>query len=257
MADMGTKTHDLQVAGLVARLAGLLEARGWRLATAESCTGGLVAGACTERAGSSVWFERGVVSYSNAAKTSLLGVPAKLILAEGAVSEPVARAMALGAQAGPPGEHPPAAGACTGPDADAGPAHPDPDSGADTGGDVLSVGTSPAGAVEVAVSITGVAGPGGGSVAKPVGTVCFGWALPGRCWTERCWFDGDRAAVRRQSVVHVLGRLVDALEAPGGSTTDSPHRTPLPDRSPDEHAARGTAATPGARSTATRPGAAT
>ncbi|MEY2687664.1 MAG: hypothetical protein RL375_1862 [Pseudomonadota bacterium] len=240
MADMGTKTHDLQVAGLVARLAGLLEARGWRLATAESCTGGLVAGACTERAGSSVWFERGVVSYSNAAKTSLLGVPAKLILAEGAVSEPVARAMALGAQAGPPGEHPMAALAGTGP-----------------GGDVLPVDTSRAGAVEVAVSITGVAGPGGGSVAKPVGTVCFGWALPGRCWTERCWFDGDRAAVRRQSVVHVLGRLVDALEAPGGSTTDSPHRTPLPDTSPDEHAARGTAATPGARSTATRPGAAT
>lgn len=163
------------VSDLVARLASQLETRGWRLATAESCTGGLVAGACTERAGSSVWFERGVVSYSNAAKTSLLGVPADLIVAEGAVSEAVARAMALGAQSDKPG----------------------------------------APAVDVAVSITGVAGPTGGSAAKPVGTVCFGWALPGRCWTERCWFDGDRAAVRHQSVAHVLRRLVEALEAPG------------------------------------------
>lgn len=162
------------ISDLVARLAIQLETRGWRLATAESCTGGLVAGACTDQAGSSVWFERGVVSYSNAAKTSLLGVPAELIVAEGAVSEAVARAMAQGARGGVPG----------------------------------------AAEVEVAVSITGVAGPGGGSAAKPVGTVCFGWALPDRCWTERCWFDGDRAAVRRQSVAHVLGRLVDALEMP-------------------------------------------
>jgi nicotinamide-nucleotide amidase len=172
MADTTALDSDTLIVTLVARLAGQLEARGWRLATAESCTGGLVAGACTERAGSSVWFERGIVSYSNAAKTSLLGVPAELIVAEGAVSEAVARAMALGAQAG----------------------------------------KADASAVEVAVSITGVAGPTGGSAAKPVGTVCFGWALPGRCWTERCWFDGERAAVRRQSVVHVLGRLVDALE---------------------------------------------
>jgi nicotinamide-nucleotide amidase len=174
---MATDHNDTAtiVTELVARLANQLETRGWRLATAESCTGGLVAGTCTERAGSSVWFERGVVSYSNAAKTSLLGVPADLIVAEGAVSEAVARAMALGAQA-----------------------------------DLH--GTS---AVDVAVSITGVAGPGGGSAAKPVGTVCFGWALPGRCWTERCWFDGDRAAVRRQSVALVLGRLVDALESLG------------------------------------------
>jgi nicotinamide-nucleotide amidase len=180
MADT-TSAHDSTVlsgshiATLVARLAQQLETRGWRLAAAESCTGGLVAGACTERAGSSVWFERGVVSYSNAAKTSLLGVPADLIVAEGAVSEAVARAMALGAQAG-------------------------------------QQGTS---AVDVALAITGVAGPGGGSAAKPVGTVCFGWALPGRCWTERCWFDGDRTAVRQQSVAYVLGRLVDVLEALG------------------------------------------
>ena len=84
-------------AEIVAEIAPLLRQRGWRLTTAESCTGGLIAAACTELAGSSDWFERGVVSYSNAAKTELLGVPAALIAAHGAVSEPVARAMAEGA----------------------------------------------------------------------------------------------------------------------------------------------------------------
>ncbi|MGJ7492321.1 CinA family protein [Variovorax sp. ZT4R33] len=82
---------------LVARLAGLLERRGAMLVTAESCTGGLIAAACTERAGSSAWFERGFVSYSNEAKHEALGVDAALIAAHGAVSEPVARAMAEGA----------------------------------------------------------------------------------------------------------------------------------------------------------------
>ena len=76
-----------------------LIARGWMLATAESCTGGMVAAACTDLAGSSQWFERGFVSYSNAAKTELLSVPASLIAVHGAVSEPVARAMAQGALA--------------------------------------------------------------------------------------------------------------------------------------------------------------
>ena len=83
----------------VAALAAALRQRGWRLATAESCTGGLIAGACTELAGSSDWFERGFVSYSNQAKTELLGVPAELIATHGAVSEPVVRAMAEGALA--------------------------------------------------------------------------------------------------------------------------------------------------------------
>ena len=82
---------------LVAATAELLLHKGWMLATAESCTGGLIAGACTELAGSSAWFERGFVTYSNAAKTELLGVDAALIEAHGAVSEPVARAMAEGA----------------------------------------------------------------------------------------------------------------------------------------------------------------
>ena len=85
--------------GLIAQLATLLTARGWMLASAESCTGGLIAAACTDLAGSSAWFERGFVSYSNAAKTELLGVPASLIATHGAVSEPVARAMAHGALA--------------------------------------------------------------------------------------------------------------------------------------------------------------
>jgi nicotinamide-nucleotide amidase len=85
--------------GLIAQLATLLTARGWMLASAESCTGGLIAAACTDLAGSSAWFERGFVSYSNAAKTELLGVPASLIATHGAVSEPVARSMAHGALA--------------------------------------------------------------------------------------------------------------------------------------------------------------
>jgi nicotinamide-nucleotide amidase len=84
---------------LLEQVAAQLQARGWMLATAESCTGGLVAAACTDLAGSSAWFERGFVTYSNAAKTELLGVDAVLIDRHGAVSEPVARAMAAGALA--------------------------------------------------------------------------------------------------------------------------------------------------------------
>ena len=84
---------------ILVSISGALLARGWMLATAESCTGGLIAAACTDLAGSSQWFERGVVSYSNAAKTELLGVDADLSAQHGAVSEPVARAMAEGALA--------------------------------------------------------------------------------------------------------------------------------------------------------------
>ena len=138
------------------------------LATAESCTGGLIAGACTDLAGSSDWFERGFVSYSNAAKTALLGVPAALIAQHGAVSEPVARAMAAGARE--------------------------------------------RSEAQAALSVTGVAGPGGGSADKPVGTVWFGWALPdGRVQTETRCFAGDRAAVRAATVQHALARLLELL----------------------------------------------
>ncbi len=140
------------------------------LATAESCTGGLIAAACTDLAGSSDWFERGFVTYSNAAKTELLGVPAELIVVHGAVSREVARAMAEGALAR---SH----------------AH-------------------------IGVAVTGVAGPGGGSADKPVGTVWFGWRVPGRSETECRQFTGDRAAVRAQTVAHALGRLLSFVESP-------------------------------------------
>ena len=154
---------------LVLQLAELLQQQGRMMATAESCTGGLIAGACTDLSGSSTWFERGFVTYSNAAKSEMLGVDAALIAAEGAVSEPVARAMAEGA-----------------------------------------VARSPA---QVAVAVTGVAGPSGGSAEKPVGTVWFGWSVAGRVRTERRRFDGDRAAVRAATVHHALQTLLTLLRA--------------------------------------------
>lgn len=97
MDETPTPLADLDVAALVLRLAELLQQKGWMMATAESCTGGLIAGACTDLSGSSNWFERGFVTYSNEAKSEMLGVDAALIEAHGAVSEPVARAMAEGA----------------------------------------------------------------------------------------------------------------------------------------------------------------
>ena len=152
---------------LVEQLAAQLLQRQWLLATAESCTGGLIAGACTDVSGSSTWFERGFVTYSNAAKTELLGVPATLIDTHGAVSEAVAHAMAIGAV-----QHSPA---------------------------------------QVAVAVTGVAGPTGGTAEKPVGLVWFGFALPGRVLTEKMNFAGDRAAVRAATVHHALRRLRELL----------------------------------------------
>ena len=152
---------------LVAQLATALKARGQFMATAESCTGGLIAGACTDLSGSSDWFERGFVTYSNAAKCEMLGVPAALIEAHGAVSEPVARAMAAGALAHAP--------------------------------------------VQLAVAVTGVAGPTGGSADKPVGTVWVGWCVNGRTHSERQRFDGDRAAVRAATVRHALAGLLARL----------------------------------------------
>lgn len=145
------------------QLAALLLQRQLKLATAESCTGGMIAAACTDLAGSSEWFERGLVTYSNEAKHEMLGVPAALIATQGAVSEPVARAMAAGAL-----QHSRA---------------------------------------QVALAVTGIAGPGGGSTAKPVGTVWFAWALPGGLTSEVQRFDGDRAAVRNATVQHALARL--------------------------------------------------
>ena len=151
--------------GLVANL--MLE-RGWKLATAESCTGGMIAAACTDLAGSSNWFECGWVSYSNAAKTDLLGVDAATIDTHGAVSEPVARAMAAGALA--------------------------------------------RSAAQVAIAVTGIAGPGGATDGKPVGLVWFGFGLPGGVQTEMQCFSGDRAAVRASTVRHALARLHQLLQ---------------------------------------------
>lgn len=161
---------DAPTAALVARLAAALRARLASMATAESCTGGLVAAACTSLAGSSDWFERGFVTYSNAAKTELLGVDAALIVRHGAVSAEVARAMANGALA-----HSPAT---------------------------------------FAVAITGIAGPGGGSADKPVGTVWIATAArDGAAESALLEADGDREAIRRRAVVRALELLIGRVEA--------------------------------------------
>lgn len=147
-----------------------LKGRQALLVTAESCTGGWAAQAVTAVPGSSAWFERGFVTYSNESKTELLGVPRETLERHGAVSEEIARQMALGALA-------------------------------------RSRGT-------LAVAITGVAGPGGGSAAKPVGTVCFAWAQAGgRVRSETRRFSGDREAVRRQSVEHALAGVLEDLDS--------------------------------------------
>ena len=162
---------DPRAGPLAVELGRRLLALGLRVATAESCTGGLVAGAITSIAGSSDWFDRGFVTYSNDAKAELLGVPAGLLSAQGAVSEPVAVAMAVGALA---------------------------NSRAD-----------------IAVAVTGIAGPGGGTPGKPVGTVCFAWARRGggapRSRTEH--LAGDRAGVREASVRIALDGLIEATGA--------------------------------------------
>ena len=147
-----------------------LKAKRAQLVTAESCTGGWAAQVVTAIAGSSEWFERGFVTYSNASKEELLGVPARTLERYGAVSEETAREMALGALAR---------------------SH-----------------------ASVAVAITGVAGPAGGTPAKPVGTVCFAWARRGAAVrSETRHFSGDREAVRRQSVEHGLTGVLRELDS--------------------------------------------
>jgi nicotinamide-nucleotide amidase len=151
----------------IAEIAQKLMQSARKLVTAESCTGGMIAAACTDLAGSSQWFERGFVTYSNEAKIEALGVDRSTVTAHGAASEAVVRAMALGAIA-----HAQA---------------------------------------QVAVAVTGVAGPTGGSRSKPVGTVWFGFVVGGVCSTECQLFDGDRAAVRAATVAHAVRRLQDML----------------------------------------------
>jgi nicotinamide-nucleotide amidase len=154
----------------IEELANLLLKRHWMMAASESCTGGMISAACTDLAGSSAWFERGFVTYSNAAKTELLGVDAKLIETQGAVSEAVVRAMVDGA-----------------------------------------ISRSHA---QVAVAVTGVAGPTGGSAAKPIGTVWFGWQVAGVTTAQMQRFDGGRAQVREATVQHALRGLMALLSAP-------------------------------------------
>lgn len=155
------------IAVRVRTLATLLGRHQQRMATAESCTGGLVAAALTALPGSSTWFERGWVTYSNRAKTEELDVDTTTLAENGAVSEAVAGAMAIGAR--------------------------------------RRAGT------HMALSVTGIAGPDGGTDEKPVGTVCFGWATPTKTCTETQHFSGDRQQIRGQSVSYALAGLIALL----------------------------------------------
>lgn len=154
---------------LASRVGERLRERRALLVTAESCTGGWVSQAVTAIAGSSEWFERGFVVYSNPAKQELLGVTSETLQRHGAVSEETARELALGALA-------------------------------------RSRGT-------LSVAVTGVAGPSGGSAAKPVGLVCFAWATKDGAKSESRNFAGDRKAVRRQSVVRALEGVLEVLDS--------------------------------------------
>jgi len=159
---------DSALTDLATRVGQALAGRGWRLAAAESCTGGWVAKVVTDVAGSSGWFDRGFVTYSNDAKQDMLGVSAATLGEYGAVSEATVTEMAAGAL-------------------------------------IRS-------RADVALAISGIAGPGGGSADKPVGTVCFAWVrrnTPAAAVTEH--FSGDRDGVRRQSVQRALEGLVDVI----------------------------------------------
>lgn len=162
---MSERTATLSLA-----LGRALAERELRLATAESCTGGLIAGAVTDIAGSSGWFERGFITYSNEAKQDMLGVKPQTLASYGAVSEQTAREMAEGAL-----EHSPA---------------------------------------DLSIAVTGIAGPGGATQDKPVGTVCFAWARRGQpTLSETRRFAGDRAAVRAHTADHALEILLSRLRA--------------------------------------------
>lgn len=151
--------------GLLAESIGQeMKTRGHKLTIAESCTGGWISKLCTDQPGSSTWFDRGFVSYSNAGKQEMLGVGAAALARHGAVSEKVASEMVSGALERSDGD--------------------------------------------MAVAVSGIAGPDGGTPDKPVGTVCFAWQRrDGMVTTEICHFNGDRDAVRRASVAHAFRGL--------------------------------------------------
>lgn len=159
---------------LATRVGQAFAGRGIMVRTAESCTGGAIARALTETAGSSAWFDRAFITYTNEAKMQMVAVPPDALARYGAVSEVVAQAMAVGALVDHAVDAPPC----------------------------------------VSVAVTGVAGPGGGSAEKPVGMVCFGWAgpdpdSPGRHWstTTTVKFDGGRSAVRLQTAIYAIQQL--------------------------------------------------
>jgi len=145
-----------------------LLARNWQLTTAESCTGGWIAQTVTSISGSSNWFDRSFVTYSNQAKQEMLKVQADTLANHGAVSEAVVQEMVQGALA-------------------------------------HSV-------AQVAIAVSGIAGPTGGTLSKPIGTVWIGWGLPTQHWAMHYRFDGDRQAVRQQAVQSALQVLVAELE---------------------------------------------
>jgi nicotinamide-nucleotide amidase len=162
--------HNQDLHEITQALARVLIKNNWHLSTAESCTGGMVAASITELAGSSDWFERGYVTYSNQAKSEDIDVSQNLIEQHGAVSDQVARAMALGAKQ---------------------------NSGSD-----------------LSLSITGIAGPTGGSPEKPIGTVCFAWALANdQMISETKHFEGDRQQIRQQACDFSLRKLLSLVIA--------------------------------------------
>ncbi len=164
--------NDVELKQLTRQLATALLSANYFLVTAESCTGGWIAKCCTDLAGSSLWFERGMVSYSNQAKQDLLDVDALILEAHGAVSLQTAEAMA--------------------------------------GGALLNS------QAQIALAVTGIAGPDGGSTEKPVGTVCFGWAAYEdnqlKVYSSLQCFSGNRDVVRRHTVKHAMLGILELLE---------------------------------------------
>ena len=162
------RVSDEEMIQLASELGDKLKTRGWMLTTAESCTGGWVGQIITALPGSSHWYERGFITYANAAKIEMLGVPTEVLDTHGAVSEETASAMAAGALAN---------------------SH-----------------------AQAALAITGIAGPGGGTRQKPVGLVCYGWALSnGSVMSSTCRLGGDRDEIRSRAVAASLRGLIDLL----------------------------------------------
>ena len=162
------RVSDEELHQLAFELGEKLVARGWMLATAESCTGGWVGQLLTSLPGSSQWYERGFITYANAAKVEMLGVPEATLATHGAVSEQTASAMAAGAL-----KH----------------SH-----------------------TQAALAISGIAGPGGGTPQKPVGLVCYGWALAdGTVMSSTCRLDGDREEIRSRAVAAALRGLIELV----------------------------------------------